>query len=164
MGANGGVGTTTISLNVAAVLVQLQKSVIVIELHPSFGTLSVLLNCSPVENLMNLIGLAPDQIDERELKARLLSQGKGLRVLFGPQKATEFQELHADSAAAIVRQASAVADFVVIDLPAVPGAASRVACSLADMVALVLEPQRTCLTTARKTISICWVHGASAQV
>ena len=113
---------------------------------------------------MNLTDLTPDQIDERKLNARLYSPRTGLRILFGPQKVEEFQELDADWAAAIVRQVSAMADFIVIDLPPIPSAASRAALSLADVVALVLEPELGCLTAARVTIELLVSWGISKEL
>jgi pilus assembly protein CpaE len=79
IGAKGGVGTTTVALNVASILAQQNKTVIAIELRPDYGTFSLELAGAPIENLSNLLELDPERIDERALSTRLFNSRFGLR-------------------------------------------------------------------------------------
>jgi pilus assembly protein CpaE len=53
MGAKGGVGTTTVALNVAAVLAQRDCSVIALELRAYYGSFWFQLGGAPSSNLLN---------------------------------------------------------------------------------------------------------------
>ncbi|HWY88659.1 MAG TPA: response regulator, partial [Gemmataceae bacterium] len=68
IGAKGGVGTTTVALNVAAALARRGKSVIAVELRPYPGTFSLLVKQAPLENLADVMKLGPAAINERQLK------------------------------------------------------------------------------------------------
>src|SRR5690348_8536641 len=62
LGGKGGVGTTTVALNLATALAQ-TKSVILAELQPAFGTLSQYFHPHPsIRNLAQLLKLDPSAI------------------------------------------------------------------------------------------------------
>jgi pilus assembly protein CpaE len=92
IGAKGGVGTTTVTLNVASVLAR-QKSVVAVELRSCYGTFGPQLGCNVGANLGDLLELDPERIDERTLSRALVNLPSGLGVLFGPQKADEFRDI-----------------------------------------------------------------------
>jgi pilus assembly protein CpaE len=154
MGAKGGVGTTTVTANAAALLPQQKKSVILLELRPFFGTLALQLKWPPGDNLSHLLDLAPERINERELGARLFAATVGMRVLFGPQRVEEFRELDAPHAEAIVRQATLMADYVVVDLPPLPTETHRVLADLCDIFAVVLEGEPSCVNAAKMVLHL----------
>ena len=149
IGAKGGAGVTTVAHNVATLLAQQKKSVLLLELHPTFGTLSVLLKHTQPENLAALLDLEPARISGRELGARLYPSPHGVRVLFGPQGVDDFRALDAAHAEAIVQQAVTLADFVVIDLPHQPSEAHRAVAQLADLLLVVVEPEQSSIHSAR---------------
>jgi pilus assembly protein CpaE len=47
VGAKGGVGTTTLAVNVATALSQIEPGTLLIDMHPSYGDAAVLLGCDP---------------------------------------------------------------------------------------------------------------------
>jgi DNA-binding response OmpR family regulator len=140
IGAKGGVGTTTVALNVASVLTRQGKSVIAVELRPDYGTFSLQLRKVPDENLGTLPELDPERNNERELSKRLFSYQFGLRILFGPQKANEFKEIEPDQAKAVIEGLADMADYTIIDLPCYASGAGQAAIRRCDFVALVVEP------------------------
>ncbi len=153
MGAKGGVGTTTVAANVAALLVQQRKTAILLELRPSFGTLALQLKATPSENLSHLLTLDPARIDGRALSAHLYQTPAGLRVLFGPQKVAEFKELTAAHTEAIVRQAALMADYILIDLPHLFSAAHKAAAEPADLFLIILEAEPSCLQAGKLALT-----------
>jgi DNA-binding response OmpR family regulator len=161
MGAKGGVGTTTVALNVASVLTRQGKSVIAVELKPDYGTFSLQLRKSPDENLASLLELDPEQVTERELSKRLFSSPYGLRVLFGPQKADEFKEIEPDQAKAVIEGLAGMADYVIIDLPCYASGANQAAIRCCDFVALVVEPELTCVMSGNVTLGLLRLWGVS---
>jgi pilus assembly protein CpaE len=161
IGAKGGVGTTTIALNVASVLARQGKSVIAVELRSDYGTFSLQLRKSPDESLASLLELDPERTDERELSKRLFSSPYGLRVLFGPQKADEFKEIEPDQAKAVIEGLAGMADYVIIDLPCYASGANQAAIRCCDFVALVVEPELTCVMSGNVTLGLLRLWGVS---
>lgn len=163
-GAKGGVGTTTIALNVAALLAQQKKSVILAELRGSYGTLAVHLKWTPAENFSQLLDLLPSQIDERAVNARLFSTAFGIKVLFGPQRIEEFREPTAESVKTTIRQLGNMAEYVVLDIQ--PGASSAVEAAVraCDLVSVVLEPDVTCVQAARIALDLLRSWGISGSL
>lgn len=95
VGAKGGVGTTTVALNVAAQLARMGKSVIALELRSTFGTFAPSLSHVPQNHLGSLLQLPPEGITEAEVTARLIEFPWGMKVLFGPQGGGEMQPIKA---------------------------------------------------------------------
>lgn len=161
IGAKGGVGTTTVALNVASVLTRQKKSVIAVELRSYLGTFALQLDLTPVANLADLLELEPGRIDERQLSMRLANHPTGLRVLFGPQKANEFKEIEPDQAEAVIKGLAGMADYTIIDLPCHPSAASQAAIRHCDFVVLVVEPEPTCVMAGKVTLELLESWGVS---
>ncbi|MCX7597289.1 MAG: response regulator [Armatimonadetes bacterium] len=151
IGAKGGVGTTTVALNVATILASRRHSVILAELRPFLGTLAAVLRHTPARNLSQLLTLDPAAINQRELAARLATLASGLRVLFGPQTAEDTADITAPQAEAIVEGLASMAEYVVLDLPWIPSEATAAAVRHSDYIGLVLQAEPDSLAAARVT-------------
>ena len=144
MGAKGGVGTTTVALNVAYVLAQGGR-VILAEMRPEFGTLAPYLAPHGLaRNVTHALQGAP-------LSGCLWSSKTmpGLSVLFGPQTAAECGPLAPDAARALVGELALLADYVVLDLPFSVSAANRALVESSDSVELVVDRDSLCVQAAR---------------
>ena len=161
VGAKGGVGTTTVALNVASVLARQEKIVIAVELRSDYGTFSLQLRKSPDQNLGSLLELDPEQITERELSKRLFNSPFGVRVLFGPQKADEFKQIEPDRAEAVIEGLTGMADYTVIDLPCYGSSASQAAIRRCDFVALVVAPELVCVISGKVALGLLESSGVS---
>jgi MinD-like ATPase involved in chromosome partitioning or flagellar assembly/CheY-like chemotaxis protein len=138
-GAKGGVGTSTVALNIASGMAWAKRSVIAVELRANFGTFSAQLGCAPARNLGGLLELAADRISEAEISSRLIALPSGLKVLFGPQTAKEFREIEPEKAEVLVDALAHMAEYVVIDLPDASAHASQIAARHCNFGALVLD-------------------------
>lgn len=116
MGAKGGVGTTTLVLNLAAALAKAGESVIAVELIPDYGSFAAHLRRTPLWNSSTLLKTASDAITREQLES-CLADGGGFRVLFGPQRPEDYSELSPEHARAVLRNAATLADFTLVDLP-----------------------------------------------
>ena len=166
IGAKGGVGTTTIALNVASALVKREKMVIAVELRSYLGAFALHLGLTPTANLAELLDLEPERIDERQLKMRLVKHPSGLRVLFGPQKVAEYKEIAPEQVEAVVGRLIDIADYIVLDLPCHPSPATRAALQLCDSVILVVESEPTSLIAGKTALELLksWnIAGAIVQ-
>ena len=150
IGAKGGVGTTTVALNVGMALAKRRKSVIVAEIRPSFGTLAYLLRQDPLDrNLRNLFESCPKFIGEQDVAARLCKGPGDLRILFGPQQTVAFKEVDPGQVEAVVNVLSKMADYVILDLPSQPSPATQTAIGHCQLISVVTE-RRTRFGTLRK--------------
>ena len=152
IGAKGGVGTTTVAVNVALTLATQEKQVAAVELRPNFGTFALQLGRTPVQNLKELLSLEPERIDEQELLEHLAQHPSGLQVLYGPAPGETYPSLSFDHARAILKGLAAMNDYTVIDLPSQPSPASRAALRQCDFIVLVSENDPAAVQSARATL------------
>jgi len=161
MGAKGGVGVTTVALNVASVLAMEKNKVIAVELRSDYGTFSSQLGHTPVANLSHLLELDVRRINEKELNKQLISWSFGLQVLFGPQQVDEYRDVEPDQAQAVITGLSGMADYLIVDLPVHDRGVSQAVIGLCDFVALVVEPEPTSLASATLALKLLKSWGIS---
>lgn len=119
LGVKGGVGTTTVAVNVGVQLAHLTpKRVRLIDLARPLGHVSLLLDLRPrfsvrdaVENL--------EHLDTHFFDGLLTSHESGLKVLAGTSDSDEWQYLSMPSLARVVNVALSSSDFVIADLGSV---------------------------------------------
>ena len=163
LGSKGGVGATTVALNVACVLAQNQR-VILAELRPSRGTLSQYFKLhNAVRDLTFLLGAEPDSIAPSEIEACLWRSRNmpGLGILFGPQGTDHYLPIGCAHTKAILKGLTALADRVVIDLPSLPSDANRAVIQASECLALVVERDPISLESARLMLQTIASWGSS---
>ncbi len=152
IGAKGGCGTTTTALNVALAVAAQHKSVVLAELQPSFGTLSCHLHQAPPKNLRTLLDLPPERIAKHEVELAMSQGPLSSRILFSPQTVEEFKEIDPAQAEAIIKAMTACAEFVFLDLPSSPSAATGAAVRLCQFIAVVTEREPAAVASGRVVI------------
>jgi pilus assembly protein CpaE len=151
IGAKGGVGATTVALNVASVLARKSK-VILAEMRPAFGTLLPYLKpAGHIRNISQLLRPEPMEIGSAEAAACLwpCKTVPGLSVLFGPQTAAECGELTPGHVKSLIKALAGLADYVVLDLPAGLSDANRAAAEVSGRLILVVERDPVCVQSAK---------------
>lgn len=163
IGAKGGVGTTTVALNVALALSVEDKNIILVELRPFFGTLAVQLGQVPVENLRSLLELESERINERALRNCLVKSQFGLKILFGPQRQDGFKGIKPEQSEAVIRELAGMAHYAIVDLPCDFSDATRAAIRGCDFLVLIAERVGSCLVSARATLDLLRSWGVSEE-
>jgi pilus assembly protein CpaE len=148
VGAKGGVGVTTVAVNVGVTLAAQGRSAILAELRPCRGTAAYSLNLNPPQDLGGLLAMSSAQIDRNEVTRRLVQHTSGLRLLASPQAAAGGSMTEAHLAVVLGALASE-AEFLILDLPGVTVGGMRYVLGRADQVLLVTEPEIVSLTCAR---------------
>jgi DNA-binding response OmpR family regulator len=148
VGAKGGVGVTTVAVNVGVALAAQGRSAILAELRPCRGTAAYSLHLNPSQDLGGLLALSPARIDQNEVTRRLVQHASGLRLLASPQAAAggSMTEAHL---AVVLGALSSEAEFLILDLPGVTVEGMRYVLGRADQVLLVTEPETVSLACAR---------------
>jgi CheY-like chemotaxis protein len=152
LAAKGGVGTSTLAVNVAAVLAQRQDTVLV-DFRPGRGSIGLELGFSRSTGLANLVSKQPDELDARTIEAELVAHSSGLKLLLSSARPTEAQlRMEPDVAETIVERLASLVRTVVLDLGTGLTSLNRRLVKLADQTVMVVEPQRTALLMTRDLI------------
>jgi pilus assembly protein CpaE len=153
VGAKGGVGTSTVAVNVAVSLARRRKTVVAAEVRPSFGTFASLLKLDPTPNLGDFLEAnAPSGAErlKQKLKQTSLKQhSSGLRVLFGPQRPQHYHEMEPVQAETVVQGLAESGDFSILDLPAHPSETNRAVLTACQRLVIVLERDTASAAAAR---------------
>jgi pilus assembly protein CpaE len=153
IGAKGGVGTTTVAVNVALALVKQEHSVVLAELSSYPGTVASQLGVDPAINLGPLLECKdPEEINRLMLGKCLTKYKTGLRLLLAPHNMEELKDIAAEQSENIVQELAGMADYTLVDLPFHPSAATKTALQHCNFVVLVLEPEASCLTGAQSML------------
>jgi len=152
IGAKGGVGTTTVALNVAAALAG-RRRVILVELHPELGSLPLYFQPHrSARDIGDLLAAHRAQdIPLREFESSLwpVKNVPGLQVLYGSRNEQNSVPLDPVNATHILGLASEIADYVIVDLPASFSETNRAVLENSDCLALVVERDPISVQSAR---------------
>lgn len=153
VGVKGGVGVTTLLVNMAVQLASQGISTILAELRPTRGTVCHNLNLAPSEDLGGLLGASPTELQSREIVRRLVHHSSGLRVLAAPTQAADYvlSESHVHM---VLDALQSQAEYLLLDLPQLAGGGVQLALENADQILLVLEPEAVSVACARADLEI----------
>jgi len=164
LGARGGVGVTSVALNVAAAVAHNRKApTIAIELGPCRGAFAVHLGLHPARDLSELVPPAPSAISRTAVSAALAEVAPNLKVLCWARKTAGCVPLEADQTEALLAAAGKLAEYVVLDLPPYPCAASQAAAANSFATVLVTERDPHCIAFGRQAISMLQDWGISGN-
>lgn len=147
MGSKGGVGVTTIAINLAVTLAKQGNSVILAELRANGGSVRHQLKVSSGQDLSQLLTMAPDQLKRQEIERRIITHTNGLQLFMAPQIGND-NPMTPGHAEQFLDAFTARAQFVILDLPAVPDESTRRIFELSDQILLVTEPEALSISCA----------------
>lgn len=137
--AKGGVGSTTLAVNIAHVLAEKHKAeVLLIDFDLQFGDVAISLDMHPRSTVYDALR-QPDRVDTVLLKALITKHESGLDVLPSPGNLTSLDELEAASVRKILQAAVQEYEFVILDLPRYFNAAVVEALKFSDPIMLVCQ-------------------------
>ena len=117
MGARGGVGATSVAINLAGVLAEsTHHKVALVDLDPQEGSVALALDIEPTRGLRDALE-KPDRIDALFLERVMAKVGKYLSVLSAEESLSEMLEVNDQAAEPLLAELSAKYDYVVLDVP-----------------------------------------------
>lgn len=149
LGAKGGVGTTTVAVNVGAALSR-HARVIVCELQQGGGFQGFL--SKPPQ--LTVSALRRLNFHPEAVSAGLTEISTNLRLLAATARAGEYLDLEGGEVRSLLRVLTRMADFVILDLPAQASAATRAALAGCDRVSLVLDREPASVRAAAGVIEM----------
>lgn len=117
LGVKGGVGTTTLTMNMGAAFKQLDKNPIVADFRLGIGNLGLMLGFDKANGMANLLSKSIDEIDINSIQREIVSHQTGLHALLSSTYPKEgLIEHHPKSVNKLIKGLSTVADPLILDL------------------------------------------------
>jgi pilus assembly protein CpaE len=115
LGTKGGVGSTTIATNLAAVMAkQKNKDVILLDLNLQFGNAALFINAKPQYSLVD-VAKNLDSIDINMFKNSIPKSSDNIHILAGPQKLEDAEYFEAKHLSRILEILRSTFEMVIID-------------------------------------------------
>ena len=154
MGVKGGVGTTTLCVNLAVAIAQNAQApsrrLALADLHASAGDVALQLGITRSGGLPTLLMRQPEEITTRLVEPALVGHVSGARILLAPtDQRAEVKVISAAHTEAIVRQLASLSDVVMLDLGSRLDEGVQAAVRLCARVVVAMEPQRTAVMLAQ---------------
>lgn len=143
-GAKGGVGTSTVALNVSVQIAQaMRRRVALLDYARPFGQISLMLSFDPRFTILDVLGRI-DRLDEKLLASMTTKHRAGVSVLAGalhaPLRAEQRQSVTIEGLARLIEIAGNAFDCVIVDTGFVNGAEWVKVLQEAASIVLVAEP------------------------
>lgn len=150
----GGVGVSTVALNLGLALHQLtDQTVIVADFRPGQGSLSLDLGLRHSEGFNHLLQMKSSEITRRAVEKELVSHKSGVQLLLSSSQPRDARYLSAvTNFEKITHDLMHLADYVILDLgPGITPVNERVL-ALCNQVFVVIEPQPGTVALGRSLI------------
>ena len=150
-GAKGGVGTTTVALQLALAAVRAApgRPVCVVDFDLQKGDLRAFLDLPHRRSSVDLVEVAAE-ISVRHLQETLYTHKEGFRVLLAPDEGERGEEIDSGVARAVLNAVKARHALTVVDLGAQVSEASAIGAEIANQVVIVTTPDVVSLRGVRR--------------
>ena len=159
LGAKGGVGTTTLAVNVAVALADRNKSVILVDMNFAASAVAMQLGLNLHESLKTLLQETDEAPFARSVATNLLLHSSGIKVFPAPSRVDAARlSVHPARAQAILTELRAQAEYVVIDAGSCLNEISLTGIGQADRIVVVTESDFLALELVRQTLDVIGSH------
>ncbi len=139
IGGAGGVGATTLAVNLAIELKAITDgSVAVVDLDHRFGQVATALDVDPTYTMADLCE-SPEQLERQMLERALVQHASGLKVLSRPLHFAQADNITAAHCVGVLSALTGLCDYVVVDGPTRFDFGAKAVLDIADLNLLVLQ-------------------------
>jgi pilus assembly protein CpaE len=153
LGPKGGVGKTTVAVNLAVGLVRLarERQVLLIDSNVYFGDVGVFLNTRGQYSVVDMAVMAamPEEIDEQSVETILSTHESGVKLLISPPNPGEVERISLTAMSNMLKYLRARFDYIIIDTATAFDEALAAAVQSSDRVIMVTQPTLPSLKDAR---------------
>ena len=156
-GPKGGVGVTTLVVNLAVALRAAQRDVAIVDLDVYSGDAAFFLNVKPAYTLRQVA--STDHLDPVFLRGAMGRHESGLPILAAPAagRGEPPLELSAKQTLAILELVTGMHELTLVDTPGIPSEPTRAALGAADRILLVTDLTVPALHGCMRTLD--WLRG-----
>ncbi len=149
-GPKGGIGTTTLAVNLSVALNQRadKNQVILVDASLQFGDVGVFLNLPPGRNITDL-GSSLDDFDPDSINVVAATHASGIKALLAPPRPEMADLITPDGLKRILEELRQQYDFVVVDTATVINDAILTALDVAERIVLVATPDIPAIKNAK---------------
>lgn len=165
LGAKGGLGTSTVTLNLGASLRHLSETPIIADFRLGAGTLGLMLGITQANGMANVLSKPVSEINIGLLEKELITHQNGLRALLSsidPKEA--LLNYSPETAVAVVKGLRAIGKPNLYDLGSSYSPLVRRLCEEMDKIILLVEPVPLTLTLAKSLLRSISTDNADVTV
>jgi pilus assembly protein CpaE len=116
VGTRGGVGASTVAINIAGTLARQGKKTILLDLDLQFGSIALTLDIDPGHGLREALD-SPERVDSMFLNSSAVKVADNLYVLAAEEGVGEAVGVNSESLTTLLRELQRHFDAIVVDLP-----------------------------------------------
>lgn len=166
LGSKGGVGTTSLTINLAAALLgEEQNEPIVADFRPGVGTMGLLLGFGRSQGMMKVLEQQASAITPELIEGHLIQHQTGLRALVSSVRPLEAQQsFEVDSAIATISVLRELGRPAFFDLGSGYDQVTARLQKEMDKLVIIVEPNSATLTMARELIHEISAVGGAGRI
>lgn len=152
--AKGGVGNTSLAINVATVLASSSPGAVgLFDLDVEFGNVASFLNVTPTKYLADLGSDAPAQVDEAYFE-QFVTQAANIRIVVAANLPERAELVTLPAIRLAIDRLRSTCDYVLIDVPASFTERTLMALDTCDLICLITSPSLPALRATRDCLSV----------
>ncbi|MBN1430134.1 MAG: response regulator [Anaerolineae bacterium] len=156
LGFKGGVGKTTLAVNLGVGLVKAGKKAVVVDTNLFFGDVSVFLNTRGQHTIIEMAHMAsePDQMDPQSVQSVLVTHESGVKLLTAPKNPRESEPISSEEIVNLLNYLKREFDYVIVDTATTLDEVLDASIQAAERLVIVTTPTMPALKDTQILISL----------